>query len=58
VDPDVYYRKNIKPNRDHYYEYLLMYVDNVLVISQAPAMVMKDIGWKLSTLAPVFQNIH
>lgn len=46
VEPDVYYRKNIKPNGDHYYKYLLVYVDNVLLFSHTPASVMKDIGWE------------
>jgi hypothetical protein len=44
IDPDVYYRRNIKPNGDPYYEYLLVYVDDVLVVSYAPEEVMKGIG--------------
>lgn len=44
IDPDVYYRRSVKENGEPYYEYLLVYVDDVLVVSQAPAEVMKCIG--------------
>ena len=44
IDPDVYYRRSVKENGDAYYEYLLVYVDDVLVVSQDPASVMKRIG--------------
>jgi len=44
VDPDVYIRKNVKLNGNPYYEYLLVYVDDVLVISHAPEEIMKGIG--------------
>ena len=33
ADPDVYLRPNTKPNGDRYYEMLLVYVDDVLIIS-------------------------
>ena len=29
IDPDVYYRKGIRPNGDAYYEYMLVYVDDL-----------------------------
>ena len=32
-DPDVYIRENTKPNGERYYEMLLVYVDDVLIIS-------------------------
>jgi hypothetical protein len=44
IDPNVYYRRNTKPNGEPYYEYLLVYVDDVLVVSNAPEEVMKCIG--------------
>jgi hypothetical protein len=33
ADPDVYRRANAKPEGFRYYEYILVYVDNVLIIS-------------------------
>ena len=44
ADPDVYIRKNYRDGGRPYYEYLLVYVDDVLVISAAPEEVMKSIG--------------
>ena len=44
IDPDVYYRKNCRPNGDAYYEYVLVYVDDVLAISHDPMTIMKRIG--------------
>lgn len=43
ADPDVYIRKNYR-NNSEYYEYLLVYVDDVLVVSHAPEDIMKQIG--------------
>ncbi len=43
-DADVYMRKNICNGNTPYYEYLLVYVDDVLVVSHAPDEVMKQIG--------------
>ena len=34
ADPDVYMRKAVKDNGDKYWEYVLMYVDDILAISQ------------------------
>jgi hypothetical protein len=36
INPDVYYRKSNRPNGDAYYEYMLVYVDDVLAISLNP----------------------
>jgi len=36
ADPDVYLRAFAKPNGFKYYEYILVYVDDVLIISHAP----------------------
>ena len=44
IDPDVYMRKNHRNGGSPYYEYLLVYVDDVLVISHSPAEVMEQIG--------------
>jgi hypothetical protein len=44
VDPDVYRRKNRKPNGEEYYELLLVYVDDCLVVSHDPGAVMKKLG--------------
>ena len=44
VDGDMYYRKNQKPCGEVYYELLLVYVDDVLVISHDPDAVMKTIS--------------
>ena len=43
VDADVYRRKSIKANGEAYYELLLCYVDDVLLVSEAPAVVMEQI---------------
>jgi hypothetical protein len=44
ADADVYIRRNVCNGGTPYYEYLLVYVDNVLVTSHAPEDVMKQIG--------------
>ena len=36
ADPDVYRRAQVKPNGFKYYEYLLVYVDDILCISHKP----------------------
>ena len=44
ADADVYMRKNFRESGLAYYEYLLVYVDDILVVSHAPEEVMKQIG--------------
>ena len=44
ANQDVYIQKNNQDGSQPYYEYLLVCIDNVLVISHAPEKVMKDIG--------------
>ena len=44
IDPDVYYRKNYRNDGTPYYEYLLLYVDDVLAISLDPKAIMEEIG--------------
>jgi hypothetical protein len=44
ADPDVWLRPATKPNGTTYYEYLLTYVDDILVFSHAPKVIMEEIG--------------
>ena len=44
ADSDAYIRRNRKVDGTEYYELLLVYVDDVLLISHDPDKVMKDIG--------------
>ena len=43
ADPDVYMRPAVHTKGDWYYEYLLVYVDDILVCSEKPDLVMKAI---------------
>ena len=43
ADPDVYMRPAVHTNGDCYYEYLICYVDDILVCSERPDIVMKAI---------------
>ena len=36
ADPDVWYRPATKPDGEEYYEYILVYVDDILIISTQP----------------------
>ena len=40
ADPDVWMRPAVKPNGDKYWEYILCYVDDVLVVSMDPNSIM------------------
>jgi hypothetical protein len=51
ADLDVYMRPNIKPWGTHYYEYVLVYRDDVLVVSHDPEDIMDKLG-KRYTLKP------
>ena len=42
VDPDVWLRPVIKPHGEEYYEYILVYVDNILAISMNPTEILKS----------------
>ena len=44
IDPDVYIRKATKDSGQQYYEILLVYVDDVLVVSHDTGAVMRAIG--------------
>ena len=44
IDPDVYIRRNNKESGEPYYEMLLVYVDDVLLISHVPNDVMEKIA--------------
>jgi Reverse transcriptase (RNA-dependent DNA polymerase) len=39
ADPDVWMRPAVKINGDKYYEYVLMYVDDVLALSETPKLI-------------------
>ena len=43
ADPDVWYRAACKPNGFEYYEYILVYVDDILALSHAPRIIMETI---------------
>lgn len=43
ADPDVWYRAACKPDGFEYYEYILVYVDDILTISHAPSAIMETI---------------
>ena len=40
ADPDVWMKANVKPNGEKYWEYVVVYVDDVLVISHEPQKAM------------------
>ena len=41
-DPDLYFRAACKPDGTEYYEYLLVYVDDILCISHATDPIMQQ----------------
>jgi len=43
ADPDVWYRAACKENGFEYYEYILVYVDDILAVSHKPNIIMKTI---------------
>ena len=43
ADPDVWLRPATKPDGFQYYEYILVYVDDLLVLSHQPAVIMKGL---------------
>ena len=43
-DPDVWYKAAIKPNGEKYYEYILTYVDDILVLSIEPNVTFKHLS--------------
>ena len=43
ADPDVCYRAATKPDGFQHYEYLLAYVDDILVFSHEPVKIMKSL---------------
>jgi hypothetical protein len=42
-DPDVWLRAALKPNNFEYYEYILVYVDDLLMVSHHPNLIMETI---------------
>ena len=43
ADPDLYYRAHVKKNGEKYYEYLLVYVDDILCISENTKPIVDEI---------------
>lgn len=43
ADPDVWMQSVIKPDGTPYYEYIFVYVDDLLVISHSPITILKGI---------------
>jgi hypothetical protein len=43
ADMDMWYRRQTRPNGSEYYEYLVVYVDDVLIVSHDPQAIVKDI---------------
>ena len=44
ADNDVWLRPNVKPNGEEYYEYVLVYVDDILAISHDPQAIMDTLS--------------
>ena len=44
ADPDVWMRPAVKASGEKYYEYIFVYVDDILVVSEKPAVTMDTIG--------------
>ena len=44
IDPNVWWHKSTKPNRTPYYELLLVYVEDILLVSHDPKPMLKAIG--------------
>ena len=46
VDPDVWFSPATKVDDEHYYEFILVYVDNLLAISQDEVSVIREVTEK------------
>ena len=46
ADPDVWMRRAVKPDGEHYYEYILCYVDDIMSVSNDPIRPLKQIQEK------------
>ena len=44
ADPDVWMQPAVKPDSTKYYEYVLIYVDDILVISHRASMIMDNLS--------------
>jgi hypothetical protein len=44
ADPDVWYQASTKPDGFQYYEYVLIYVDDILILSHQPNKTMNALG--------------
>jgi hypothetical protein len=56
ADPDMWYRSATKPNSFEYYEYILVYVDDLLVVSHEARSILtkleKDYNYRLKDVGP------
>lgn len=56
ADPDVWMRPAVKPDGEEYYEYILVYVDDILCIShkarETMALIAKDFRFKKDEIKP------
>ena len=52
ADPDVWFKAAVKPGGIEYYEYILVYVDDILSISHDPMKAMTQIGEAFSLKEP------
>ena len=48
IDPDVWLRPAVKPDGEEYYEYILVYVDDILAIS-VKAIISKNENYQRNT---------
>ena len=46
ADPDMWLRPAIKPYKEEYYDYILMYVEDILAISMNPTEILKSMEGK------------
>ena len=58
ADADVYMRKNYRNGGTPYYEYLLVYVDDVLALSHAPRELMEGKSRGLQSLFETLFSLH
>ena len=58
ADPDVWIRPALKPDGEEYYEYALIYVDDIMIISNDPNLVMEQIKEKFIRIKHKFEIVY
>ena len=48
ADTDIWMRRAVLDSEEHYYEYVFLYIDNCLVISQYPQKILNKINYYFS----------